>query len=106
MEKTPKLFAGNFRYLQTNMKAMKTVRKPYRTDALIPATGFWFGFFSVFNLFGGYQPITYGRLSDAELDAMAMRADWGAVANDAQEALRETGIHTKEYTSQQLSFKF
>lgn len=88
------------------MKTVMNVRKQYRTDALIPNTGFWFGFLSVFSFFSAYQATTYGHLSDAELDAMAMRADWGAVATDAQEALQATGIHTKKYTTQQLSFKF
>lgn len=82
------------------------VRKQYRTDALIPNTGFWFGFLGVFSFFSTYQATTYGHLSDVELDAMAVRADWGAVATDTREALRVTGGHTKEYTTKQLSFKF
>jgi hypothetical protein len=85
---------------------MTNIRKQYRTDALIPKTGFWFGFLSVFNLFGGYQPTTYGHLSDAELDARALRADWGAVATDAHVAMRSTSGQTKKYAESQLSFKF
>lgn len=82
------------------------IGKQYRTDALIPKTGFWFGFLSAFNLFGGFQPLTYGYMSDAELDARAVRADWGAVASDARVAMRSTSGHTKKYTEQQLSFEF
>ncbi len=85
---------------------MMNVPKHYRTDALIPRTDFWIGFFSVFNFFNTYQAPTYGHLADAELDAMAALADWGAVATDARQALRATGNHTKSYVAQQLSFNF
>ena len=85
---------------------MKNIGKQYRTDALIPKTGFWFGFLSVFNLFGGFQPSTYGYLSDAELDARAVRSDWGVVASDAKMAMRSTSGQTKKYAELQLSFKF
>ena len=85
---------------------MENVRKVYRTDALIPKTGFWFGFFSVFNIFGGFQATTYGAMPDAELDFMATRADWGAVATDARKAMQSTSLNTKSYTDKQLSFKF